>query len=148
MGIRKLLSTALPKASNFYISYFILQGLALSASRIVHLGGIVRHQIMRWTGARPRLISRRYHRLRKIHWGSVFPMFTNMGVIGMLFRLSCLHKNTSLTAPSNNLLPHRPPDPRRSSALSLPRLLHLQIQLALRLLFLARQPRNLLPPGP
>ncbi|KAH9209246.1 hypothetical protein DL95DRAFT_526977 [Leptodontidium sp. 2 PMI_412] len=87
MSIRKLLSSALPKASNFYISYFILQGLALSASRILHLGGVVRHQIMRWTGARPRLIARRYHRLRKIHWGSVFPMFTNMGVIAIAYSL-------------------------------------------------------------
>ncbi|KAG4444030.1 hypothetical protein IFR05_000490 [Cadophora sp. M221] len=87
MSIRKLLSSALPKASNFYISYFILQGLALSASRIVHLGGVVRHQIMRWTGGRPRLIARRYHRLRKIHWGSVFPMFTNMGVIAIAYSL-------------------------------------------------------------
>ncbi|KAK0104996.1 hypothetical protein ONS95_004635 [Cadophora gregata] len=82
MGVRKLLSTALPKASNFYISYFILQGLAMSATRIVHLGGLIRHQLLRWAGGRPRIIARRYHRLRKIHWGSVFPMFTNMGVIG------------------------------------------------------------------
>ncbi|KAL2062029.1 hypothetical protein VTL71DRAFT_6295 [Oculimacula yallundae] len=87
MGIRELLSTALPKASNFYISYFILQGLALSASRIVHLGGVVRHQLMRWTGGRPRIISRRYHRLRKIHWGSIFPMFTNMAVIAISYSL-------------------------------------------------------------
>ncbi|KAH7311115.1 hypothetical protein BKA65DRAFT_163797 [Rhexocercosporidium sp. MPI-PUGE-AT-0058] len=87
MSIRNILSTALPKASNFYISYFILQGLALSASRIVHLGGVVRHQIMRWTGGRPRLIARRYHRLRKLHWGSVFPMFTNMGVIAISYSL-------------------------------------------------------------
>ncbi|CZT13766.1 hypothetical protein WAI453_011646 [Rhynchosporium graminicola] len=87
MGIRDLLSSALPKASNFYISYFILQGLALSASRIVHLGGLVRHQLLRWAGGRPRIISRRYHRLRKIHWGSIFPMFTNMGVIAISYSL-------------------------------------------------------------
>ncbi|PVH71300.1 DUF221-domain-containing protein [Cadophora sp. DSE1049] len=87
MGIRKLLSTALPKASNFYISYFILQGLAMSATRIVHLGGLIRHQLMRWAGGRPRVMARRYHRLRKIHWGSVFPMFTNMGVIAITYSL-------------------------------------------------------------
>ncbi|KAK6581630.1 hypothetical protein PZA11_005327 [Diplocarpon coronariae] len=96
MSTPTLLSANLPKASNFYISYFILQGLAMSASRIVHLGGIIRHQLMRYSGGNPRMIARRYHRLRTIHWGSVFPVFTNMGVIGIasLFRT----KHTSLTA--------------------------------------------------
>lgn len=81
MLARDLLSANLPKASNFYISYFILQGLAMSATRIVHLGGIFRHVLMANVGG-PRLIARRYHNLRKIHWGSVYPVFTNMGVIG------------------------------------------------------------------
>ena len=82
LSARKLLSQNLPKASNFYISYFILQGLAMSATRIVHLGSIFRHQLMGNSGGNPRIITKRYHRLRKIHWGSVYPVFTNMGVIG------------------------------------------------------------------
>ena len=149
MGIRKLLSTALPKASNFYISYFILQGLAMSASRIVHLGGLIRHQLMRWAGGRPRIMARRYHRLRKIHWGSVFPMFTNMGVIGssifasfsvppFVFRHSILTCIPLIDLLSNNILPHRPPNPRRRHPLPLPRLLDLQIQPPLRLLVVPR----------
>ncbi|OWP01545.1 hypothetical protein B2J93_7803 [Marssonina coronariae] len=87
MSTPTLLSANLPKASNFYISYFILQGLAMSASRIVHLGGIIRHQLMRYSGGNPRMIARRYHRLRTIHWGSVFPVFTNMGVIAITYSL-------------------------------------------------------------
>lgn len=82
LSARTLLSQNLPKASNFYISYFLLQGLAMSATRLVHLGGLVRHKFMGYAGGNPRIIARRYHRLRKIHWGSVFPMFTNMVVIG------------------------------------------------------------------
>ncbi len=87
LSSRDLLSQNLPKASNFYISYFILQGLALSATRIVHLASIFRHQIMSHSGGNPRLISARYHRLRKIHWGAVYPVFTNMAVIGELSAL-------------------------------------------------------------
>jgi hypothetical protein len=82
MLARDLLARNLPKASNFYISYFILQGLAMSATRLVHLGSIFRHQLMANAGGNPRLISKRYHRLRRIHWGGVYPVFTNMGVIG------------------------------------------------------------------
>jgi hypothetical protein len=43
---------------------------------------------MRDVGIIPRLRSARYHRLRKVHWGSVYPVFTNMGVIGELCLLS------------------------------------------------------------
>jgi len=82
LSARDLLSKNLPTASNFYISYFILQGLALSATRIVHLLSIFRHQLMPYAGGCPRVIAAKYHRLRKIHWGAVYPVFTNMAVIG------------------------------------------------------------------
>jgi hypothetical protein len=59
----------------------------MSATRIVHLGGFVRHVLMRNSGANPRIISRRYHRLRGIHWGSVYPVFTNMVVIAITYSI-------------------------------------------------------------
>jgi hypothetical protein len=60
----------------------------MSANRLVHLGSLWRLVVMRDVGIIPRLRSARYHRLRKIHWGSVYPVFTNMGVIGELCLLS------------------------------------------------------------
>lgn len=65
----------------------------MSATRIAHMGSVIRHRFMPNSGRNPKLISARYHRLRKIHWGSVYPVFTNMGVIGMfsswrMFKLS------------------------------------------------------------
>jgi hypothetical protein len=83
MMIRELLSENLPKASNFYVSYFILQGLAMSSTRIVHLMSLFRVGLMAHSGENPRMMWKRYHRLRVIHWGAVYPVFTNMGVIGM-----------------------------------------------------------------
>lgn len=85
LSAKDLLSANLPKSSNFYVSYFILQGLAMSATRMVHLGSLFRHQIMANTGDNPRLKSRKFHRLRVIHWGAIYPVFTNMGVIGAYF---------------------------------------------------------------
>lgn len=87
MSARDLLSQNLPKASNFYISYFILQGLALSATRLVHLGSLFQHQLTTNSTGNPRKIAARYHRLRKIHWGSVYPVFTNMGVIAITYSI-------------------------------------------------------------
>ncbi|KAE8446486.1 hypothetical protein EG329_011949 [Mollisiaceae sp. DMI_Dod_QoI] len=87
LSARSLLSKNLPKASNFYISYFILQGLAMSATRLVHMASIFRHCLMANSGFNPRKISARYHRLRVIHWGSVYPVFTNMGIIAITYSL-------------------------------------------------------------
>lgn len=91
MMIRGLLSDNLPKASNFYISYFLLQGFFMSATRIVHLGSLFRNVLLAQVGG-PRVIARRYHHLRKMHWGSAYPVFTNMGVIGKISGI-CPHLN-------------------------------------------------------
>ena len=87
MSAQTLLSQNLPKASNFYVSYFILQGLAMSATRMVHLGSIFRHQLLASIGRNPRLMARKHHRLRVVHWGAIYPLFTNMGVIAISYAL-------------------------------------------------------------
>jgi len=78
---RVLLSKNLPKASNFYLSYFVLQGLAMSATRLVHLPTFIRIHMLK-NIQNPRVLVQKWHRLRVIHWGSVYPVYTNMGVIG------------------------------------------------------------------
>ncbi|KAL3419166.1 duf221 domain-containing protein [Phlyctema vagabunda] len=87
LSVKELLSANLPKASNFYVSYFILQGLAMSATRIVHLSSIFRFHVLK-TSANPRFISTKWHRLRVVRWGSIYPVFTNMAVIAMSY--SCI----------------------------------------------------------
>ncbi|KAH8594063.1 hypothetical protein B0O99DRAFT_514425, partial [Bisporella sp. PMI_857] len=87
MSAQSILAQNLPTASNFYVSYFILQGLAMSATRMVHLGGIFRFQIFSAAIKNPRLRSMRYHRLRIVHWGAIYPVFTNMGVIAISYAL-------------------------------------------------------------
>jgi hypothetical protein len=74
----------------------------MSATRIVHLGSLIRHQLMAYSGGNPRLITKRYHRLRLIHWGAVYPVFTNMAVIGKPFDSSlsawyCLLTGSAIT---------------------------------------------------
>jgi calcium permeable stress-gated cation channel len=82
LSIRTLLSANLPKASNFYVSYFILQGLASSATRMVHISALFRHQALKNSSENPRFVINKWHRLRRVHWGSFFPVYTNMAVIG------------------------------------------------------------------
>ncbi|OBT96739.1 hypothetical protein VE01_04090 [Pseudogymnoascus verrucosus] len=86
LSVQNLLSESLPKASNFYVSYLILQGLAMSATRVVHLPSL--HRAVFANGKTPRMMSTRWHRLKTIHWGSDFPLFANMGVIVISY--SCI----------------------------------------------------------
>lgn len=89
LSIKNLLSENLPKASNFYLSYITVQCLAGGASGLLHFLDLFRHGILFKTIENPRRAFKTYHTLKKPHWGSVFPVFTNMGVIGR--RLSTLH---------------------------------------------------------
>ncbi|KAI9643705.1 hypothetical protein NHQ30_008328 [Ciborinia camelliae] len=85
-SVRSLLSQNLPKSSNFYVSYFILQGLAMSATRLVQLPALIRH-LMFQNEQNPRLMINKWHRIRVVHWGAVYPVFTNMGVIAITYSL-------------------------------------------------------------
>src|SRR5689334_6118186 len=46
--VTSLLSTSLPKASNFYLSYIVLQGLGVFASMLVGLAGLFVTPILVW----------------------------------------------------------------------------------------------------
>lgn len=78
-----LLAENLPKASNFYISYFILFGLQSAALQLLNvvplLFVLVLGKILDTT---PRKMYNRYVNLAGLGWGSLYPKFTNLGVIG------------------------------------------------------------------
>lgn len=83
-----LLAKNLPTASNFYISYILVQSLGFGGSALVHASTYFRlHVIQRYT-SHPRLLWSRWHRLQQPHWGKLFPVWTNMGVIGMSLLIS------------------------------------------------------------
>jgi hypothetical protein len=54
----------------------------MSGTRIAHVGSLWRFYFTSNKAGTPRIVSKRYHRLRIIHWGAIYPVFTNMGVIG------------------------------------------------------------------
>ena len=85
--VESLLSANLPKASNFYISYFLVQNLALAAGAVVHFGRLLRLHVFSKTKHDPRQIWNRWHRLQQIHWGAIFPVYTNLGVIALSYSL-------------------------------------------------------------
>ncbi|KAK0119810.1 hypothetical protein ONS95_011242 [Cadophora gregata] len=88
-GITSLLANNLPKASNFYMSYFILQGLTVAAGVLSQVVGFVIFTLMyKFLASTPRKMYNKWAGLSAISWGSTLPVFTNIAVIGITY--SCI----------------------------------------------------------
>jgi hypothetical protein len=78
-----LLAENLPKASNFYISYIIVQGLGIAAGNILNIGALVMLTIVgKFLDKSPRKMFKRYVTLAGLGWGTLYPQFGNLGIIG------------------------------------------------------------------
>ena len=78
-----LLAHGLPTASNFYISYIIVLGLQGAASSFLNIGGLVVGKLLgMFLDKTPRKKFNRYLGLSGLQWGSIYPPYVNIGVIG------------------------------------------------------------------
>ncbi|KAI8633373.1 hypothetical protein F5Y19DRAFT_462415 [Xylariaceae sp. FL1651] len=81
-----LLAENLPKASNFYISYFIVQGLGIAASLLSQVAGFVIFNLFyKFLSGTPRALYTKWANLSAISWGSVLPVYTNIAVISITY---------------------------------------------------------------
>ncbi|KAI6087135.1 DUF221-domain-containing protein [Hypoxylon rubiginosum] len=85
-SVTTLLSENLPKASNFYISYFIVQGLGVSSKLVSNVVGFVIFTIMyKFLSGTPRALYKKWANLSAVSWGSVLPVYTNIAVISITY---------------------------------------------------------------
>ena len=85
----QLLANNLPKASNFYISYFILYGLSQSTMQLLMIGPLLINTILgKLLDKTPRKRYNRWTALNGLGWGSDYPKWTNLGVIAISY--SCI----------------------------------------------------------
>ncbi|KAL1593300.1 hypothetical protein SLS60_010908 [Paraconiothyrium brasiliense] len=82
-----LLAQNLPKASNFYISYFVLFGVAQAAKYLINIGGLVGILILSKFAGTPRKKYDKWMALTAPSWGSEYPVFTNLGVIAISYAI-------------------------------------------------------------
>jgi len=85
--VLNLLAENLPKASNFYISYFILLGLPSASGTLLNIGGFVVVVLLGRIipGKTPRKIFDKLTKLSAPSWGSEFPKWINLGVIAITY---------------------------------------------------------------
>ena len=77
-----LLAEDLPKASNFYISYFILQGLMIAGGAVAQVIDLLIYWTLGWLlDNTPRKKYERFVSLTGLSWGTEFPVYTLLTVI-------------------------------------------------------------------
>ncbi|KAG4268706.1 hypothetical protein FPRO04_03795 [Fusarium proliferatum] len=85
MSTPSLLATNLPKASNFYLSYILVQCLAIGATGLLHIFELIRHHAFGRVVQNPRTRFNVWYNLRPPRWGGIFPIYTNMACIAFSY---------------------------------------------------------------
>lgn len=81
-----ILASNLPKASNFYISYFLVQGLSIAASVLSQAVGFVIFTLLyKYLTGTPRGLYTKWAKLSAISWGSTLPVYTCITVIAIVY---------------------------------------------------------------
>ncbi|KAH0340249.1 DUF221-domain-containing protein, partial [Aureobasidium melanogenum] len=85
----KLLADNLPTASTFYLSFFILQGVAVTASTIFQIVPFLIFNVLApFLDTTPRRKFERFVTLTGLSWGDTYPKFTLFAVIAISY--SCI----------------------------------------------------------
>ncbi|KAH9887847.1 DUF221-domain-containing protein [Xylariomycetidae sp. FL2044] len=85
-SVTSLLANNLPKASNTYISYFIVQGIGIASSVLSQVVGFVIFTLIyKFLSSTPRALYKKWANLSAISWGSVLPVYTNIAVISITY---------------------------------------------------------------
>lgn len=74
-SLTTLLAQNLPLAANFYISYFILQGLVFSSGELFRILALILYNAFaKFLDKTPRSLYTRWSSLSSVSWGEVFPV--------------------------------------------------------------------------
>lgn len=81
-----LLATNLPKASNYFFSYMILQALSTSSGTLLQIGALIMwYVIARLLDSTARNKWTRNTKLNQVRWGAFFPVYTNFACIALVY---------------------------------------------------------------
>lgn len=85
-NVPSLLGTNIPKASNYFFSYMLLQALSVSAGALLQVGSLIGWFILApILDSTARAKFKRQTSLSNIQWGTFFPVYTNLACIGLIY---------------------------------------------------------------
>lgn len=85
-SVTSLLATSLPRSSNFYISYFILQGLTFASGALLQIVGLILFKVLsKILDSTPRKMYSRWANLSALGWGTVFPVMELLTVVSITY---------------------------------------------------------------
>ncbi|KAI1210262.1 DUF221-domain-containing protein [Annulohypoxylon truncatum] len=88
-SVPELLARQLPKASNFYLTYFIIQGTTSAADNLLNYSDLLSFLFCGYLFDKtPRQKFNRYTSMKGIAWGKLFPKFANFAIIAISY--SCI----------------------------------------------------------
>ncbi|KAI0832159.1 DUF221-domain-containing protein [Hypoxylon sp. FL0890] len=88
-SVPELLARQLPKASNFYLTYFIIQGTTSAADNLLNYSDLLEYLFYDYFFDKtPRQKFSRYTSMKGIAWGKLFPKFANFAIIAIAY--SCI----------------------------------------------------------
>ncbi|KAI1338891.1 DUF221-domain-containing protein [Xylariaceae sp. FL0016] len=89
LSIPALLARQLPKSSNYYLTYFIVQGTTSAADNLLNYTDLLQYLAMDYFFDKtPRQKFSRFTSLKGIAFGKVFPKFANFAIIAIAY--SCI----------------------------------------------------------
>lgn len=81
-----LLAQSIPKASNFYISYFVVQAIGFAGGALANVVAFALFIILgKLLDKTPRKMFNRYMTIAGMGWGTTYPMLTLLGTICLIY---------------------------------------------------------------
>lgn len=82
----EMLAQNIPKSSNYFFSYMILQAMSVSAGALVQIFNLVSWFILApWLDSTARKKWGRTTNLNQMQWGTFFPVYTTLASIGLIY---------------------------------------------------------------
>lgn len=87
ISIPQTLAENLPKAANYFFSYMILQALSISSGTLLQIGAVAIILLFGFFDTTPREKVSRVLNRSGINWGTMIPVYTNFGAIGIVYSI-------------------------------------------------------------
>ncbi|KAF2278743.1 DUF221-domain-containing protein [Westerdykella ornata] len=85
ISVPQTLAQNLPRAANYFYSYMILQALSISSGTLLQIAAVLILLVSRFLDTTPRQKVSRVLSRPGINWGTMIPVYTNFGAIGLIY---------------------------------------------------------------